>query len=662
MSNKLPFVSSDIPRDLRNFIDRLREIIVGSGTDRFVTAKDLISSGVVTTGPGGSLVKPTEVVVGTPATPQNVTASAAIQNVIITWDAPNYTGHAYAEVWSAATDEIGVAVKLGLAPGEMYVDSIGPSATRYYWVRFVNILSTAGPFNSVNGTLGQTGSDVSYMLETLTNAALSPTSPYSKFAVRADFFFVAPAMDFNQEATPTATATGDLWYKPSTEATKVWDGSTWASFSTTLPFIVNTATQTINGVSVPPGVYMDAAFIKNGTITNAKIGNAVIDTAKIADLAVSTAKIDSLAVTTAKIDSLAVTNAKIASLDAAKITTGYLASARIDAGTITATQLSVSTLSSITANIGTITSGTLTGTTIQTASSGARIVMNASGNNKLQAYNSGGSSVVEIGGNTGSVYATAQSGVAAIYGDGSSLNSGGYFLASGSSPACQGINSSAEGVKGTASTSGSNNHGVRGTNSSTGSSGLVGPSNGYDFYADGSGTNYGPFTGTHDSLVLPDGVFEIGDIVIDQQIIERNGVSATIAQVARSAAPNQQGALGVVCALPSSLTDQRPSVFTESIEQVDGETVVTMKPSFAAACSSYQFMPVNSLGEGQINVCGEGGDFETGDLIVTSSMPGKGMKQADDIVRSYTVAKVREPVTFSSPTEVKQVACIYMCG
>jgi hypothetical protein len=71
---------------------------------------------------------------------------------------------------------------------------------------------------------------------------------------------------------------------------------------------------------------------------------------------------------------------------------------------------------------------------------------------------------------------------------------------------------------------------------------------------------------------------------------------------------------------------------------------------------------VNALGEGQVNVCGENGDIEAGDLIVTSSMPGKGMRQDDDLIRSYTVAKSRESVTFSSPDEVKMIACIYMCG
>jgi hypothetical protein len=87
-----------------------------------------------------------------------------------------------------------------------------------------------------------------------------------------------------------------------------------------------------------------------------------------------------------------------------------------------------------------------------------------------------------------------------------------------------------------------------------------------------------------------------------------------------------------------------------------------MSPDYEPDCQVYNIMAVNALGEGQINVCGEGGDIQAGDLIVTSSIPGKGMKQADDIVRSITVAKARESVTFSSPTEVKQIACIYLSG
>lgn len=203
-------------------------------------------------------------------------------------------------------------------------------------------------------------------------------------------------------------------------------------------------------------------------------------------------------------------------------------------------------------------------------------------------------------------------------------------------------------------------HGVRGSNIYWGTSGLVGPANGFDFYANGAGTNYGPFTGTHDSLVPKDQTFIVGDIVIDTQIVIRNGVSSTLSLVATSNQSNQAGALGVVCANPRPLSSALPAAYIDGLDPANGDPIVN--PQYAPDCAIYNVMAVNAVGEGQINVCGEGGDIATGDLIVTSSTPGKGMKQSDDIVRSITVAKARENVTFSSPTEVKMIACIYLSG
>ena len=54
-----------------------------------------------------------------------------------------------------------------------------------------------------------------------------------------------------------------------------------SSTTTITPFVVQAAATTIDGIAVPAGVYMDGAFIKNGTITTAQIGTANIDTANI---------------------------------------------------------------------------------------------------------------------------------------------------------------------------------------------------------------------------------------------------------------------------------------------------------------------------------------------------------------------------------------------
>lgn len=94
-------------------------------------------------------------------------------------------------------------------------------------------------------------------------------TPTSEFAVRADRFYVA---------SPTGPGITPI-----------------------VPFVVQTVQTTVNGVVVPVGVYMDAAYIKNGTITDAKIGDAAITNAKIADAAITSAKIGDAQITTAKI-------------------------------------------------------------------------------------------------------------------------------------------------------------------------------------------------------------------------------------------------------------------------------------------------------------------------------------------------------------------------
>lgn len=86
-------------------------------------------------------------------------------------------------------------------------------------------------------------------------AATSTTAegPRIDFGVRADRFWVA--------APGTASGVTDV-----------------------VPFVVQTTDETVNGVVIPKGVYMDAAYIKNLTAMVARLGNAWIDNAMIANL------------------------------------------------------------------------------------------------------------------------------------------------------------------------------------------------------------------------------------------------------------------------------------------------------------------------------------------------------------------------------------------
>ena len=55
---------------------------------------------------------------------------------------------------------------------------------------------------------------------------------------------------------------------------------------------------------------------------------------------------------------------------------------------------------------------------------------------------------------------------------------------------------------------------------------------------------------------------------------------------------------------------------------------------------------INSLGEGAIWVCNINGNLENGDYITTCEIPGHGMKQDDDLLHNYTVAKITQDCMF----------------
>lgn len=406
MSKKLPFIKSDIPRDLRMYLDRMRELVSGSGTDRLISLDDLTSAGLAGIDSSGVVIPPAQPFVATPPAPTNVSATAAIRTIFVEWDAPAYPGHAYAEVWGASTDSLAAAVLLGMSPGGIYIDETGPSTTRFYWVRFANTNDIKGPYNATNGVSATTGPEVSYLLDTL-SGAITESQLFSTLGSRINLIdgdaslagsvnarvaaeataranallaeatargaaittetnarqaadtslasqitTVTAAVGSNaaaiqSEATTRANADSALSSQITTLSSTVngntaaiqteattranADNSLFAQYtvkidtngyvsgfglastannatpfsdfliradrfsiaspfgpgiSPIVPFVVTTTPQTINGVSVPVGVYMNAAFVQNGTITNAKIGNAAIDDAKIANLSV----------------------------------------------------------------------------------------------------------------------------------------------------------------------------------------------------------------------------------------------------------------------------------------------------------------------------------------------------------------------------------------
>ena len=345
--------------------------------------------------------------------------------------------------------------------------------------------------------------------------------------------------------------------------------------------------------------------------------------------------------------------------------------------------LKVGSLSALSANFGNMTAGTITGVTIlgttitgglvQTAASGERIALNESNKNQLVLYGdvSGngveplvtmgmvGPAILSVGSYTSlnprqGIRAFSNSGTAlsgqstsgfGVYAQ--STSSWALFARSTTGYGAQIISDSYIGLK--VGVEGGTKAAIMAESRNGNGVEAAGGGGAYDFYAAGVGANYGPFTGSHDGLVELNFEPLQGDILVDLAIAHHAGISNTIAINALTTRPQQKNVIGV-------FVGQRP------LDPEGPPAALKGIIGLAFMAEKYKLITLNSVGEGQINVCGEGGDIEAGDYITTSSMPGKGMRQADDVLHSYTVAKAREPISFNTPSETRLIACTYHCG
>lgn len=162
------------------------------------------------------------------------------------------------------------------------------------------------------------------------------------------------------------------------------------SHNASVPFIVQSSATVINGVTVPAGVYMTDAFIRNGSIINAKIANAAIDNAKISSLSADkltagTVNTSRLNIDSATLTADPVTGAlQVNEISANKVTSGTIATSLINldgstitsdsSGTIKIKDLGVDTLQ-IKGNAVTIPSSVTTAASVSVPSSSNQVTV-----------------------------------------------------------------------------------------------------------------------------------------------------------------------------------------------------------------------------------------------------------------------------------------------
>ena len=279
-----------------------------------------------------------------PSKPTNLTATGAFNAISLSWGLPPYRGHDYVEIYRHGSNNFSAAQASGAFTryyGDTYTwfdVGLGSQETWYYWIRAVNVDGVAGPFYSSTGVSATTALDYLYIsgliddildddlnalglnatidaiendISTTNTAVSGLTSTVTtlnstvgsnstsiqtnastisgvqgKYSVKIDnnghvsgFGLISTS----NSGTPTSSfiVSADRFAVASNRNS---NSSTNNAVGTNYPFKVITSTTTINGASVPAGVYIDDAFIHDAQITTAVIADGTITDGKIIDL------------------------------------------------------------------------------------------------------------------------------------------------------------------------------------------------------------------------------------------------------------------------------------------------------------------------------------------------------------------------------------------
>ena len=173
-------------------------------------------------------------------------------------------------------------------------------------------------------------------------------------------------------------------------------------------------------------------------------------------------------------------------------------------------------------------------------------------------------------------------------------------------------------------------------------------------------TSYASLSSSVGKIVVSDGSYS--NLTVSSSGIS---INEAIPKVKLATARNQKSVFGVI----SDSEDENEA--TRTYKHGIYTTIM------AKSDSSDNRLYINSLGEGGVWISNINGNLENGDYIATCEIPGYGMKQDDDLLHNYTVAKITQDCDFdlNSSTydcvEIQHsgttyraafVGCTYHCG
>ena len=343
----LPSIISQIPNDLRQFLDRVREFIDAAtgGDSQLVSRSGLIEAGIAVPGPGNSLLPsaPPSSDTTPPPAPAGLTASGTLTSIYLTWDLPAYTNHSYTKIWRALTDNFSNAVVIGSRAGavRIFADSVGMGASYYYWIQHVSKADVPGPVvgtgTGQQGVYAYTATDNTAILTLLENALTGTHIQANAIS--------------SSELQALAVSTAHI------QANAITSAQLQALAVSTAHIQENAITS-----AQLQALAVSTAHIQANAITSAHILAGSILAGHIQANEITAAHIQANAIASVHIlaGSILAAHIQANAITAAQIQAGSITGDRIAAGAIIASHLSVTDLSAVSANMGNLTAGTIT--------------------------------------------------------------------------------------------------------------------------------------------------------------------------------------------------------------------------------------------------------------------------------------------------------------
>ena len=293
----LPALPANIDPSLKPILNAIKEALEvqvghrGEQLDKAVTFRDLTDSGIATihfdTVGGGNLLPVTNPGDQTnPPVPHTLAANGTFTNVLLSWQGGfRHPLVAATEVFRSATDDLSTALHMGSTSAHIYVDTVEPGSTFYYWVRFRSPTGVPSVYNSTDGTSATTNKKVSDLIADLSDE-LNQSHLSNVLSTKIDL------IDGHTTAIETQSGVIDgisaeqyvkLDVNGNVSGYGIYSGPTGSEFAVNADVfkIANGASKTVPFSVVGGVTYMNSAMIADASIDVAKINNLTLDMAQV---------------------------------------------------------------------------------------------------------------------------------------------------------------------------------------------------------------------------------------------------------------------------------------------------------------------------------------------------------------------------------------------